>query len=298
MRAAPLGARVLPQTHREVMVIQAPSTHSVELPNQVRIPYVDQGDADGIPLVLLHGLPLTWRSFEPVLPHLPSQIRVVAPNQRGHGDASRPEAGYGFSNLSGDLAAFLDQLGIEAAVIAGHSMGSLVAQRFAVDHPQRTHGLVLAGSGLSGQVDPEELDPQTQELWDAISQLTDPVDPAFARAYSEAFLTEGEPSASVKRLLDATLEDVGDVPARAWQEVWSGLIRDDFAAQLAESEAQALVIWGEQDPFCLRADQDALTATLAHSRLESYRGAGHVPFWDEPERFASDLTAFVQQVAR
>lgn len=276
----------------------APSTQTVELPNQVRLPYVEQGDAEGVPVVLLHGLPLTRRSFEPVLPHLPPTIRTLVPTQRGHGDASRTEAGYGFRDFATDLRAFLDQLGIEAAVIAGHSMGSLVAQRFAVDHPQRTLGLVLAGSGLSGQVDPEELNQQTKELWAAISDLTDPVDPAFARAYSEAFLTEGEPSASVKRLLDVTLEDAGDVPARAWQEVWSGLIRDDFAAQLAEVEAQALVVWGEEDPFCLRVDQDALTATLAHSRLESYRDAGHVPFWDQPERFASDLTTFALEVAR
>ena len=56
----------------------APVIKSVELPNRVELPYVDQGDPSGVPLLLLHGYADSWRSFELVLPHLPRSIRGIA----------------------------------------------------------------------------------------------------------------------------------------------------------------------------------------------------------------------------
>jgi alpha-beta hydrolase superfamily lysophospholipase len=50
--------------------------------------------AAGVPVILLHGITDSWRSFEPVLPHLPASIRAFALSQRGHGDSERPAAGY------------------------------------------------------------------------------------------------------------------------------------------------------------------------------------------------------------
>src|SRR5919108_1012926 len=72
---------------------------SVELPNNVSIPFVEQGDTSGLPMVLLHGFADSWRSFELVLPHLPEFIHAFALTQRGHGDASRPATGYGLLNF-------------------------------------------------------------------------------------------------------------------------------------------------------------------------------------------------------
>jgi non-heme chloroperoxidase len=109
--------------------------HSVELLGGPKLEYVEQGDRSGVPLVLLHGYTDSWRSFEPVLPHLPSDVRAFALTQRGHGDAARPAHRYGPPDFAADVARFMDRLGIGAAVIAGHSMGASVAQRFALDHP-------------------------------------------------------------------------------------------------------------------------------------------------------------------
>jgi pimeloyl-ACP methyl ester carboxylesterase len=60
----------------------------------IRILYVEQGNDDGVPLILLHGYTDSWRSFEPVLPLLPQSIHACVPTQRGHGDADRPVEGY------------------------------------------------------------------------------------------------------------------------------------------------------------------------------------------------------------
>ena len=66
------------------------TTKTIVLPTGVTLPYVEQGDPDGVPVILLHGVTDSWRSFEPVLPHLPPSIRAFALTQRGHGDADRP----------------------------------------------------------------------------------------------------------------------------------------------------------------------------------------------------------------
>jgi pimeloyl-ACP methyl ester carboxylesterase len=66
---------------------------TVELPNKVKLQYVEQGNSSGLPLILLHGYMDSWRSFERVLPHLPKSIHAFALTQRGHGDAS-PCNGY------------------------------------------------------------------------------------------------------------------------------------------------------------------------------------------------------------
>jgi pimeloyl-ACP methyl ester carboxylesterase len=111
---------------------------SVDLANGINIQYVEQGEPSGTPVLFLHGVTDSWRSFEPVLPHLPASIHAYALSQRGHGDSTSPAAGYSFRDFASDVVAFMDALNIKSAVIVGHSMGSYVAQRFAMDHPERT----------------------------------------------------------------------------------------------------------------------------------------------------------------
>ena len=261
---------------------------SVELSNQVRLPYVEQGDPLGVPVLLLHGFTDSWRSFELVLPRLPASIHAIALTQRGHGDASRPRAGYRSHELAADLAAFMDTLHLEAAVIVGASSGGIVAQRFAIDYPERTLGLVRAGSPVTLRNKPS-----ARELWDStISKLTDPVDPAFVRRFAEGWLSLRVPPAFFETMVQESLK----VPAHVWKAAIASLLEEDHSAELDKIQSPALIIWGDQDTFT-RSDQESLTAAIAGSRFVVYPGTGHSPHWEEPERFASDLVAFVETVA-
>jgi pimeloyl-ACP methyl ester carboxylesterase len=265
-----------------------PVTKSVELPNQVMLQYVEQGDPSGVPVLLLHGYADSWHSFERVLPHLPESIRAFALTQRGHGDASRPAAGYRSHDFAADLAAFMDALHLEAAVIAGGSSGGFVARRFAIDHPERTLGLVLVGSPLTLRDKPGVL-----ELWDStVSKLTDPVDPGFVREFQESTLTQPVPQAFLETLVQESLK----VPARVWKATFEGLLEDDSSGELDKIKAPTLIIWGDQDTILPRSDQEALAAAIAGSRLVVYPGAGHAFYWEEPDRFASDLVAFIEDL--
>jgi pimeloyl-ACP methyl ester carboxylesterase len=258
------------------------------LPNQIRLPYVEQGDPSGVPVLLLHGYTDSWRSFEPVLPYLPASMRTVALSQRGHGDADRPPASYVPREFAADLAAFMDVLDLGPAVIAGHSMGSLIAQRFALDYPERTLGLVLMGSFTTCRGNPAALD-----LWDsAISTLEDPIDPEFVREFQESTVTRPVPRAFMEAIVQESLK----VPARVWKAAIEALLDADFSGELARIAAPTLIVWGDQDAFFLRRDQDALAAAIPRSRLLVYEGMGHAFHWEEPERFAADLAAFTETV--
>src|SRR6185312_8367995 len=104
---------------------------SVSLSTGVRIEYVEQGKADGEPVVFLHGWPDSWFSFSRLLPLLPESLRAVALDQRGFGDSDRPESGYAIPEMAADVIAFLDALQIDRATLVGHSFGSFVARRAA-----------------------------------------------------------------------------------------------------------------------------------------------------------------------
>ena len=264
-------------------------TKSVTLPNSVTLEYVEQGKPSGLPVVLLHGVTDSWRSFEGVLPYVPTSVRAIAVSQRGHGGSSHPD-GYRFADFSADLRMFLDALDIRAAVIVGHSMGSYVAQRFAVDHPERTLGLVLVGSfaRLRGN-------PAVAELWDSnIATLTEPVDPQFILEFQKSTLAQPVSPA----FLDMVVRESQKLPAWVWRDLFGHFLEADFSDELAGITAPTLVVWGDQDVISPRADQDALLQAIPHARLMVYEGGGHAIHWEDPARFAIDLMAFVHEVER
>lgn len=264
----------------------APIQQSITLSTRVTLPYVEQGDPDGIPVILLHGVTDSWRSFELVLPHLPSFLHVFALSQRGHGDADRPLTGYSFHDFAADVAAFIDAQQLKNAVVVGHSMGSGVAQRFALDYSERLLGLVLVGSFAALHANPA-----VREFWDsAVSLLVDPIDPQFVRDFQQSTLAQPVPAEFFETVVQESLK----VPARVWRALFSTFLQEDWSGELAKITAPTLIVWGDQDAFCPRSDQDMLTAAISQSQLVIYSGAGHDPHWEEPERFASDLAAFTR----
>jgi non-heme chloroperoxidase len=259
---------------------------SVGLASQVRISYAEKGALDGVPALLLHGLGDSWRSYEPVLQYLPETVRVLALSQRGHGDSSKPQDGYRLEHFVEDLKAFLDALRIDAAILIGHSSHGLVSEKFAIDHPDRTLGLVLIGTPvtLRGNAEVQAIFDQT------ISKLTDPLDPTFARDFAQSTLAQPvSPS-----FLETVCEETVKVPARVFRELFRDLLETDLSPTLSKISAAALLVWGDQDTILSRRDQEELAEALPNSRLVIYRGAGHSPHWEEPEHFASDLVSFIE----
>jgi len=264
-----------------------PEVKSVTLGKGFQLQYAEQGDDSGVPVLLLHGFADSWRSFVRVLPNLPSFIHAFTLTQRGHGDSSRPDTGYSLNDFADDARAFMDALSLDRTVLVGHSMGSAVATRFAIDHPERTAGLVLVGasSGLGTSA-------AAREFWGFNPREPDGPSRPAARAHHD----RGDAAKPVPQpFLDAAVQEGTKVPPHVWKEAFTSRwnLEGDFAAQLALIRAPTLIIWGDQDARYSRADEEALTSAIRGARLLVYEHAGHMLHWEEPERFASDLAAFV-----
>lgn len=267
-----------------------PFMKSVVLPSRIRIPYVEQGNDEGVPVVFLHGTSDSWRSFEPLLPLLPRSIHAFVPTQRGHGDADRPPSGYTPGDFAADLAAFMDAVGLDAAVIAGHSMGGSIAQRFAIDHPERTLGLVLIASltTLRGNAAMEDF------YATAVSGLTDPVDYEFVREFQVSTTARPLPAA----FLNTVVEESRKVPAHVWRAAFEGLLQLDVADDLPKISAPTLILWGDRDSVVPATEKDALADAIAGSQLIVYPGVGHALHWESPDRCVADLVRFCDRMAR
>jgi non-heme chloroperoxidase len=253
----------------------------------VRLPYVVHGDPAGVPVLLLHGPTDSWRSFEPLIAHLPASVRAFAPSQRGHGDADRPAGGYRPADSAADAAAFMDAVGLEAALLVGHSGSTCTAQRFAIDHPERTLGLVLIGA-------PHALHdkPGAPALQRAVAELTDPVDPEFVREFVASTVTERVPAA----FLETCIAECCKVPARVWEATFQGLFESPAPPRAGPSPRPPCSSGVIRMTSAPRSDQDALLAAIAAAELVIYHGAGHSPHFEQPERAAADLAAFALRI--
>jgi pimeloyl-ACP methyl ester carboxylesterase len=266
-----------------------PVVKSIELSNKLKFSYAEQGSASGIPVIFLHGYTDSWRSFELVLPHLPQSVHAFALSQRGHGDSDRPQENYRPQDFSADVAAFMDALKLKRAVIVGHSMGSYIAQKFAMDY-DRTMGLVLIGSFTTVRGNEE-----VKKLWDSVvSKLADPVDPEFVRGFQQSTLNKPV----TQEFLDTVVQESLKAPARVWQAALKGLMESDISGELDKIKSRTLIIWGDKDSFFPRSEQDALAQAITGSQLVVYSGVGHGLHWEDPKRFADDLTAFVDKLVR
>ena len=259
---------------------------SVALGHGVTLEYAEQGDPLGIPVIFLHGVTDSYRSFDPVLPFLPDGIHAFAISHRGHGHSSRPLADYRFTDFADDLYRFMTALGVPSAILVGHSLGGMVAQRFAIDHPSKTLGLVLEATfpTLSGHVG-------VQEFWNSsLAQLTDPVDEELIREFQQSTLAL--PIAS--SFFETVVEESRKVPADVWRAVFQECLTTDFSSEVPRIQAPTLLIFGERDTYCGRSEVDGLKRGFPHAHTIVYPDVGHAVHWEIPERFTRDIVRFVQ----
>lgn len=255
----------------------------VDLSTDVRMHVEVLGPVDAPALVLLHGYSDSGFSFSRILPLLPADRRIIVPDLRGHGGSSRPPGSYGMDTLASDVLALLDALHVESAVVLGHSMGSLVAQRIATLAPDRVEALVLVGSapsihGLAG----------LDEFRAAVDALGEPVPEEFVRAFQESTIVRPVPL----EFMDGVVAESLRLPARVWYELLVGMIEAPVVAP-GEIRARTLILWGTEDGVFGRDQQARLLELIPGARLRVVEGVGHAPHWEDPPRFAAELTGFL-----
>lgn len=262
-------------------------TGAVRLATGVTLRYDEFGDFAGTPVVFLHAWGESRRCFDRLVPLLPHSILALTLDQRGHGEAESPPTGYALADFARDVEAFLDEMGLAAAVLVGSSSGGYVAQQVAVDSPERVSGLVLVGAPCSLLGRPA--------FADEVDRLVDPVERDWVRQSLEWFPRYQDVPADY---IEDRIEDGVRTRAHVWRETFTGLITARPPTDSGSITAPTLVIWGERDELLPRSDQEALAAASPRGRLVVYGDTGHLVLWEQPARIAADLAEFVRSGGR
>jgi non-heme chloroperoxidase len=257
------------------------------LPSGINLPYLERGSRHAPPVLLLHGISDSCRSFEPMMPCFPEPLRAIAPTLRGHSGATQPGS-YRLDEFAADIAAFMNELALENALVVGHSMGASVALRFALDFPDKVVGLVLMG-GFAALRRNSDLVAFGES---SVLSLTDPVSPAFAEEFQRSTLARPIP----QEMLHVFVRESLTVPAGVWRGAWSALAEADFTPDLARITAPTLLIRGERDNIAPADEQEAILASLLGSRLVTLADAGHAPHWENPAQIAALVGEFAREV--
>ena len=256
----------------------------VRLSNGIRLSYVEAGDPNGEPLLLLHGFTDSSRSFSPMMPYL-SRYRLLIPDQRGHGASDAPECCYNSSQLAYDARLFLNALGVRRAAIAGHSLGSMVAISLAADNPERVSRLILIGSTALVPVQ------RGNWLYDNVDAMTGPLDPdsQFAKDWHPA----NQPTRVDPAFADAVNAELYAIPEHVWHGVMREISYVPVGRHAADVKVPVLVISGGRDPLFPSEHHQSLLKAFPNARSEIFPDLGHNPNWERPREVAAVMNDFL-----
>jgi non-heme chloroperoxidase len=258
----------------------------IALKSGIRMAYQVAGPESNPPMVLLHGLGDTSRSWSLMLPELAKRNRIYIVDLRGHGETEAPACCYALADLGYDVITFMDAMKIDSAIIGGHSLGSFVGQHLATSYPSRVRGLILIGSADT-TVDNEAV----EWLW--AQTLT------FEKAPPPAFVDEWQsnPTPVNAEFIAKVKTETAEVPLHVWTSVARTLLTADSRRFIGEFKSPAMILWGEKDPMFQSASRERLRQLLPHAEFKVYPNLGHNPHWESPELVAGDIDAFVRSTA-
>src|SRR5215212_5236003 len=141
------------------------------------------------PVVCLHGITAQHRAFNAVARYLGPSRGLVGVDLRGRGDSDKPESGYSLEAHAADVVRVLDHLGLQSAVLAGHSMGGFVALKTALTFPERVRAIVLLDGGWP------RVDSTPEESTEEEKQETAALEEGLARAFKRLDMTFESPEA-------------------------------------------------------------------------------------------------------
>ncbi len=255
----------------------------------IAIEYTDQGR--GLPVVLLHGFANGRTLWQPQLDALAGRYRLIAPDLRGFGGSSATDGrAVSMDEYADDIAMLLDQIGIARAVVGGISLGGYVALAFALRHPQRLRGLVLANTRAGA--DPPD--------WAAIRE--DMVRTVLARGAEAVVESYGD-----KPFRPDCPEAIKDeVRSAIRRQPTAGLVsgtrgmaqRPDRSPLLGSIHVPTLVIHGTEDRYVPVAEAETMHRAIAGSRYACLAGAGHLSNVDSAEAFNAALDEFLRPLAQ
>lgn len=257
--------------------------------NDINLAYTEAGS--GPPIVLIHGYPFNRSLWTEQTEALRSKYRVVTPDLRGFGESDSSAGPATMTRMAADVAALMDELRIQQAVIGGLSMGGYVALAFARMLPARLKALVLADT--RAQADTEE---GKQTRFQQAEKATSEGMAGIADAMLPKLLTPETVSKRpelVKRVRDMMLKTKPEGAAAALLGMAE---RDDQTEFISSILVPTLILVGREDAITPVADSEKMQSRIEGSRLVVIENAGHVSTLEQTEHFNDALLGFLSTV--
>lgn len=258
---------------------------------RLSLAYDEWGSADP-PLVLVHGLAASRSDWSPFVADWSRSRRVIAYDQRGHGDSShlgQAEA-YRLAQLVDDLAALLDRRAPSQVDLLGHSLGGVVAMKLALCQPGRVRSLVLVNAAATPAAPvPAEVVTRLAELGrtQGMAKLASVIDrisdsPAGRRSPAQSQRFREDFSKTDVEAYQALSIELGSYPS--------------MLDRMPELDMPVTVILGEYDEL-IRAEADATVAALPDARLAVVPDAAHLPQVENPDGWVAAVDSHLSHIA-
>lgn len=256
---------------------------------------------EGVPVVLVHGIPGAGHAWDRVMAHLPSGLDIIVPDLLGFGESATP------SSLSIDslgpraqqraLEALLDEVAVPRPVLVGHDYGGPICALLAAHRPDLASGLfVLAANTFPDTPIPFPLSLVTVPVVGPLASrvlfsrsslrlmLRQGVGPGSEAPDAAVYLGHGTQSAAIATIFGGALTQL--------KEMYTPVEN-----ALRDVQVPVVVGWGEQDPFFSLA-QGERTAAAAGGRLRTFETAGHFLPHERPAEVAREIERLVANVDR
>jgi pimeloyl-ACP methyl ester carboxylesterase len=238
-------------------------------------------------LVLVHGIGADGRMFAPVADRLADAARVIAWDLPGYG--GKPLDGpLTFPALAAALAADLDALGIERAILLGHSIGGMVVQELAATAPQRVRALILSATtavfgSRDGSFQREFVQARLGPL-DAGQSMAQMAAEVAPRLVGSGAAAEAAPT---------LVKLMSEVPEATFRAAVACLVTFNRRAELERVAVPTLLVAGEEDTNAPLKTMKRMAEAIPGARLEVLSGIGHLAPLECPDRYADIVRQFL-----
>lgn len=256
--------------------------------NGIDINYEIEGE--GPVVTFSHSLACSLAMWDDQARALRGRYRVLRYDTRGHGKTSAPKGAYTLDQLAEDLRGLLDGLGITQTHFVGLSMGGMIGQVFALEHPGRFQSLALCDTTSrypAGAASVWEDRIRTVEA----QGMAPMVEPTLARWFTAPF------RARRKDVIDRVGALIRDTPPQGYVGCCHALPKIDVTDRLGGVACPALVIVGEEDPGTPVDMARAMHAALPGAELAILRHASHLSNMEQPEEFSRVLGGFLDKAS-
>ena len=243
----------------------------------------------GEPLLLVPGLGVTCRTWDPVLPELARHFTLIMVDNRGLGMSSPKRPPRTTADYSTDLLELLDKLQLDRTHVMGLSLGGIISQRFAVDHPSRVERLVLVSCA-------DRFSPYLRQTALVLKQALRRFKwEEFARAM-ELLGTSPEYMDANERLIEQRIRDKcdADVDRRSVATQLRCLVSSELSPEDYRILGPTLVVAGEDDRLIPACYARQMAGKIPGSRFVSLPKCGHNPFQERPDEVLPVIVDFLK----